>query len=219
MKKEYTISELENLTGFSRRTVHFYIKEGLIPSPGSVGTGTKYGEEHFLRLMMIGILQKQDLKLNGIRKILESMTLIQMKETVSRESVNRTARGLTNLFSGVYSIPGVVSQAALKTLNLNEEITLPPENDRQKESGNRTAGGFLMNKTVLLVSEQQTKDYNHEVLEEKPDLVQEKEGNSNSIKSWRRIELTDGIEMNVREDIFSRYKSLISELIDKFNEQ
>ena len=219
MKKEYTISELETLTGFSRRTIHFYIKEGLIPSPGSVGTGAKYGEEHFLRLMMIGILQKQDLKLNGIRKTLESMTLIQMEETVSRESVTRTSHAMTNLFSGVYSIHRTALPAVPAERYAEQKNTHTTENSVRENSIVPATGGFLQNKRILTVAEGQSEEYNSEATKENTSQKPEKQEEMHSIETWRHIEVADGIEMNVREDIFNRYKTVILELINKFKEQ
>ena len=49
-KKNYSITELEKHTGLTRRTIHYYTKEKLIPPPDGTGGGAKYGEEHLLRL-------------------------------------------------------------------------------------------------------------------------------------------------------------------------
>jgi DNA-binding transcriptional MerR regulator len=37
----YTVSDLESLTGINRRTIHFYVKEGVIPGPSGAGGGAR----------------------------------------------------------------------------------------------------------------------------------------------------------------------------------
>lgn len=212
MKKEYSISELEKLTVFSRRTVHFYIKEGLIPPPGSVGTGAKYGEEHFLRLKMIGILQKRDMKLSGIKKILESMSLIEMNEVVSKDDEKSTSQGLANFVSSAYSYAHSIRDMQL----LGEAEAFQDGIIQKKESTGLPTGGFLKNKTVLSVSEPEAEKYSPVSSEEKSSLSSEKESKPHSMEIWRHIELIDGIKMNIREDIYHRYKSVLEELINKF---
>ena len=40
--KKYTIEELSNLTGFSRRTIRYYIQENIIKPPSGRGRGGFY---------------------------------------------------------------------------------------------------------------------------------------------------------------------------------
>ncbi len=51
--KSYSIDELEELTGFDRRTVSYYISEGLLPKVGRRGPKTRYGQEFVDRLKFI----------------------------------------------------------------------------------------------------------------------------------------------------------------------
>ena len=74
-----TISELEKLTGINRRTIHFYTRKKMIPSPEGRGGGARYGEEVYLRLLLIKELQKSHLKLSGIKEALDAMTIQEMK--------------------------------------------------------------------------------------------------------------------------------------------
>ena len=82
--KTYLISELENLTGLPRRTIHFYVQRGLVPPPSGKGGPAPYSEESLLRLQMIRVLQGSHLKLDGIREALDSMSAAQMREIVAR---------------------------------------------------------------------------------------------------------------------------------------
>jgi DNA-binding transcriptional MerR regulator len=80
--KNYSIAELEHLSGFPRRTIHFYVREKMISPASSKGGPAKYGEDHLLRLQMIRVLQSSHLRLDGIREALNSMDTTEMRRTI-----------------------------------------------------------------------------------------------------------------------------------------
>jgi hypothetical protein len=57
----YTIDDLSQLTGVSRRTVRYYVHRELIPSPEGRGRGQHYSQEH-----VAGILRVQAAKRHGL---------------------------------------------------------------------------------------------------------------------------------------------------------
>jgi DNA-binding transcriptional MerR regulator len=65
------VSELADLGGVSRRTVRFYVQEGLLPTPLGVGRGRHYGPEHLERLLKVKALQERGHSLADIRGVLE----------------------------------------------------------------------------------------------------------------------------------------------------
>jgi DNA-binding transcriptional MerR regulator len=67
VKPRYDIRELAELGGVSRRTVRYYVQEGLLLPPLGVGRGRHYGQEHLDRLLRVKTLQEQGLPLNEIR--------------------------------------------------------------------------------------------------------------------------------------------------------
>ena len=69
-KKQYTIQDLSELTGYSRRTIRFYIQEGLLHPPSGRGRGGYYYDSHLNKLSQIKSLQDQGLKLESIAEIL-----------------------------------------------------------------------------------------------------------------------------------------------------
>ena len=69
--KRYSIQELSELTGFSRRTIRYYIQEGLLEPPAGRGRGGYYYDSHLNKLSKIRQLQNQGLKLGSIAQILE----------------------------------------------------------------------------------------------------------------------------------------------------
>jgi DNA-binding transcriptional MerR regulator len=70
LKKKYTIDDLSELTGFSRRTIRFYIQENIIEPPAGRGRGGFYFDSHLSGLLMIKQLQEKGLNLESIRKII-----------------------------------------------------------------------------------------------------------------------------------------------------
>ena len=76
----YAIGEFAELGGVSRRTVSYYVQEGLIPAPFGVGRGNHYGPDHLDQLRRVKALQEAGHTLDEIRRAL-------------REEVEQIARG------------------------------------------------------------------------------------------------------------------------------
>src|SRR5690349_11543233 len=72
--KGMRMAELASRSGVARETIHFYLREGLLPRPEKGGrTVAYYGEEHLDRLRMIRRLREDKyLPIAVIRRILES---------------------------------------------------------------------------------------------------------------------------------------------------
>jgi DNA-binding transcriptional MerR regulator len=68
--KKYTIEDLSNLTGFSRRTIRFYVQKNIIEPPSGRGKGGFYYDSHLSNLLEIRLLQEQKLNLRSIKNIL-----------------------------------------------------------------------------------------------------------------------------------------------------
>jgi DNA-binding transcriptional MerR regulator len=69
----YSIQDLSDLTSLPRRTIHFYVQQGILPPPEGAGVGTRYSEEHLLCLKIIPHLRRKGLKLDDIRKRLSGL--------------------------------------------------------------------------------------------------------------------------------------------------
>jgi DNA-binding transcriptional MerR regulator len=69
----YTIAELADLAGVTPRTIRYYLAQGLLPSPGQTGPGTRYSEMHLARLRLIRNLQTEHLPLAEIRRRLADL--------------------------------------------------------------------------------------------------------------------------------------------------
>jgi DNA-binding transcriptional MerR regulator len=63
----YSIQDLADLADVSRRTVRYYVQEGLIPAPLGVGRGPHYAQAHLDRLLQVKDLQSSGRTLDVIR--------------------------------------------------------------------------------------------------------------------------------------------------------
>ncbi len=67
----YSIGELADLAGVSRRTVRYYIQRGLLPAPDGAGRGSRYTQRHLDALIEIRRLQESGIPLPEIAARLE----------------------------------------------------------------------------------------------------------------------------------------------------
>ena len=67
---QMTIGELADRTGLSRRTIRFYVQQGLLPAPYGYGRGSAYTEEHVDTVSRIHTLQAAGHSLAAIKRIL-----------------------------------------------------------------------------------------------------------------------------------------------------
>jgi DNA-binding transcriptional MerR regulator len=87
-EKKYTIEELSNLTGLSRRTIRYYIQKNIIKPPSGRGRGGFYYDSHLSNLLKIRSLQEKKLNLNSIKDILKGT------ERVVKEDLKTYTRNL-----------------------------------------------------------------------------------------------------------------------------
>lgn len=66
----YAIGDLATLGGVSRRTVRYYVQEGLIPPPLGVGRGNHYSADHLEQLLRVKAMQEAGRTLDEIRRAL-----------------------------------------------------------------------------------------------------------------------------------------------------
>jgi DNA-binding transcriptional MerR regulator len=68
----YTIGELEELASVPRRTIYFYVQQGILPPPRGAGLAARYEEVHLARLRAIPHLRAQGRRLDEIRAFFEA---------------------------------------------------------------------------------------------------------------------------------------------------
>ena len=77
----------------TRRTVHYYISQGLLPPGGGEGRGTRYSQAHLDRLRLIRELQREHLPLAEIRQRLERLNDDQVADLLNLGDVLPEPRG------------------------------------------------------------------------------------------------------------------------------
>src|SRR5215210_2899635 len=75
----YTIGQLAERAGVTPRTIRYYTAEGLLPRPDARGQYALYGEEHLLRLQLIGHLKETYLPLGEIKARIENLDADQIR--------------------------------------------------------------------------------------------------------------------------------------------
>ena len=82
---QYRISELAEKVGVTKRTIHYYMGRGLLPSPNGAGLGTTYSDEHLYRIMLIKKLQDAYLPLEEIKKRMSGMSIEDVRRGLEGE--------------------------------------------------------------------------------------------------------------------------------------
>lgn len=170
-KDGYTISELEELTGTNRRTIHFYSQRGLLPRPETKGGGAKYPEEALIKLKLIKELQKNRYTLYEIREVLyrdyEKLKNMLQQTSLSDKESKDEIKSKDELTNHIMSQIRERLNMPLNILGLSTAATLIRENEKSETSPSSTE-----------------------------DII-------------RRLRIVDGVELNVKEEIYRKYKGVI----------
>ena len=110
----YAIEELATLGGVSRRTVRYYVQEGLIPPPLGLGRGNHYTPEHLEQLLRVKALQENGRTLVEIRRVLGQMSNRRGAAESKREELPQRS-----LWRRMTVMPGV-------ELHVASTVRLPP---------------------------------------------------------------------------------------------
>jgi len=84
---EYPIGELEEKTGVPRRTIYFYVQQGVLPPPSGAGLAARYHQCHLLRLQAIPRLRGIGWRLDQIRAFFERATDAEIRAIVDGQQV------------------------------------------------------------------------------------------------------------------------------------
>ena len=193
-KNNFSISELEKLAGLTRRTIHCYTKEKLIPPPDGTGGGAKYGEEHLLRLQLIKEMQKSHLKLSGIREALNAMNISEMNQLYEK------AQGGKMRSWDLDSIENwLIDSSEVETADKNSMNYRIEENISENRNYSFLNLGNRQSKKKKTRNVSYLKDLKRATV---PDA------------SWERFSVLDGVEINVRSDIMQKYGAIVKNWIE-----
>ena len=193
-KNNYSISELEKLAGLTRRTIHYYTKEKLIPPPDGTGGGAKYGEEHLLRLQLIKEMQKSHLKLSGIREALDAMNISEMNQLYEKAQ-----RGKIRSWDLDSIENWLVDSSEVEATDKNSMNYPPGQNISEGSNYSFINPGNRPSKKKKTRNVSYLKDLKRTTV---PDA------------SWERFSVLDGVEINVRSDIMQKYGTIVKNWIE-----
>ena len=89
---EIDINKLVEKSGVPRRTIHFYVQQGLLPPAQGAGLAARYSEEHLLRLEAIPVLRRRGMRLDEIRREFQQRTRVQLEELLLTAQAERRKR-------------------------------------------------------------------------------------------------------------------------------
>ena len=110
----YAIGELATLGGVSRRTVRYYVQEGLIPPPLGLGRGNHYTAEHLEQLLRVKAMQESGRTLVEIQRALGQPTNGRRRDESRPEELPSRS-----LWRRIDVTPGV-------ELHVTSTVRLPP---------------------------------------------------------------------------------------------
>jgi len=107
----FDIQQLVNESGVPRRTIYFYVQQGLLPPPQGAGLAAYYTRDHLLRLQVIPILRRKGLRLDQIREQFTAMKLADLQKLVE---------------DAAYQAAEIQPPSAVSTERVSENLTIHP---------------------------------------------------------------------------------------------
>jgi len=136
--KQYRISELAEIAQVSKRTVHYYIARGLLPSPEGSGLGTLYSDEHLFRILLIRKWQTQYLPLEEIKSRINALSLEDIQKILTN---NESIQPLPKVCDSHPAPHGISYQRIVLCPDL--EIHYSPENSKASKWAEEISAWFL----------------------------------------------------------------------------
>lgn len=111
MNSRYSVEQLSQLVGLSRRTVRYYVQQNVLDRPEGVRRGAYYTDEHLQKLLQIKEWQSAGYSLDRIREL-------QAKDLNPSETLLPLLpkRGEVSVCSHIHLSPGVKLQLKPNTL-------------------------------------------------------------------------------------------------------
>jgi DNA-binding transcriptional MerR regulator len=176
MTGEFSIDDLEKHSGLSIRTLHYYMQKGLLPSPDKRGKYASYSQEHLDRLDLILILKEMHLPLKEIRELLDSLTPEEIQHY--RDDQEDLLVKLKTAKPDAQESNTVSKTSAIDYIKGLEKA----QNQFYQLREEQINSPYFMNNQSIVGKELST---GAERLSEE--------------ERWRRVSLTDGIELHIRE--------------------
>jgi DNA-binding transcriptional MerR regulator len=217
-KRTYTLDEIEELTGFDKRTIAYYVQEDVLPKVGRRGPRTRYPQLFLDRLLFIK--RVRDLQDTGR---VGSMTLGDFREVFEQLSAQEIAdlaaghRPIEPIAHGAYE-PRLASPPTMASSRRRAELLSDPHeaaSSRRVESSSErwSALGLARHARPVVDSpEPSLSSRVGELLDQLERSIGAREtGRSPRSERWIRAHVTENITVSVR-DLDERAADRLEEL-------
>ena len=201
-----TITELEEKSGVARRTIHFYVREGLLPAPEKPGGGARYDEEHLLRLLIIRDLQVEHYRLSAIRERLDAELAGATGEQMRARLVGMLSSSSAGIVpkGGVEELQDYLAKGPFK--GPSAKMGLPgPVHSSNGVQGGVVGGSFSFAELFRVKPSGQGGE------RPAPPALRHKRQGAPVLSgvSWVKFSPEEGVEVQVREDVLRKNRKKI----------
>jgi len=228
----YTIGQLAELAGVTPRTIRYYTAEGLLPRPDARGQYALYSEQHLLRLQLIAHLKETYLPLSEIKARIEGLDAEEMRGLLEErhESPAPVASAADYLaqIRARQQVPQPMRQLAepaetyaTETPTLSLRPSIPPAPSAPTPAApaygfaaaiaTPSAASERMEETAAAPPQQAS--LLRKLMPQRRAAAAPKEELPQDEQRWRRVDLTSGVELHIREPAAPAQRERIERLI------
>jgi hypothetical protein len=203
--RTYTLDEIEERTGFDKRTIAYYVQEDVLPKVGRRGPRTRYPQLFLDRLLFIK--RVRDLQDTGR---IGSMTLGDFRDVFDQLSAKEIAdlasgrKPIEPIAHGAYE-PGLAAPPAMASARQRAELISDPHEEflsRRVESSSErwSSPGVARYAGPVVDSPEPRPSRLGELLARLERLVGSRDiGSDRLSERWTRANVTDNIAVSVRD--------------------
>ncbi len=201
--ESFDLNELSAAAGVTPRTVRYYVQQGLLPSPGTRGPGTRYERGHLDRLQLIRRLQREHLPLAEIRRRLESLDDEGVRE-LAAASAEQTASGS----SALDYVRDLLDRQSASGVAEGGVAPAPPMAAESMASGAKTPGASRAGAMVGAVLARMRH------LAPAAEAAQVAQTARSTRSTWERIPLASDVELHVRRPLSREQNRQVERLLE-----
>lgn len=194
----YDLNELSAAAGVTPRTIRYYVQQGLLPSPGTRGPGTRYDRAFLDRLQLIRRLQRQHLPLAEIRLRLEALD-----DDGVREALGAPPEQTTGSSALEYVRDLLTRQAARTAAGPPLPAGAPP-----RPSAAAPPPQAALNRSTLGAI------FRHVMPTEPAQTAQVSQQSRSTRSTWDRIPLAPDVELHIRRPLSREQNRQVERLIE-----
>jgi DNA-binding transcriptional MerR regulator len=192
----FDLNELAVAADVTPRTIRYYVQQGLLPSPGTRGPGTRYDRAHLVRLQLIRRLQRQHLPLAEIRKRLEALD-----DDGVREALTVSTEQTTTESSALDYVRELLARQSARTSAEPQPSSHPPASGSEPTALRRSGSMFggVLSRIVPPPSTEQGRPVDQ---------------TRSTRSTWERIPLAPDVELHVRRPLSREQNRQVERLLE-----